>query len=56
VSGDRILELTDDGVISFDINGEHASQIQSGHFETFCIADGTLYLGDAAGYTLTCSL
>ena len=56
VSGDRILELTEDGVIAFDINGEHANQVQSGHFDTFCIADGMLYLGDAAGYTLTCPL
>ena len=51
VYGDRVLQLTSRGVVACDVNGENATTLAGGSFDTASVAGGVLYLGTAAGYT-----
>ena len=51
VYGERVLQLTPRGVMACDVNGENATLLIGGEFETASVANGVLYLGAATGYT-----
>lgn len=51
VYGQKVIQLTSSGVITCDVNGENASTILSGSFESASIAGGVLYVGSSSGYT-----
>ena len=51
VYGQKVIQLTDKGVMICDVNGENATTILHGRFETMAVANGILYVGDAKGYT-----
>lgn len=48
---DRIIEVSGEGIDSFDINGEDRRTILAGTFECFAIAGGMLYAGNRDGFT-----
>ncbi len=49
--GSRIIQLTSRGVVLCDANGENATTVIPGQFETASIAGSTLYVGNSKGYT-----
>ena len=51
VYGQKVIQLTDSGVVVCDVNGENATTILYGQFESASAANGVLYVGDAHGYT-----
>ena len=56
VYGDRVIQLTPRGVVICDANGENATTVIPGQFETASIAGSTLYVGDGKGYTKSVQL
>jgi len=51
VYGQKVIQLTSRGVMICDVNGENATTILSGSFESAAIANGVLYVGGRNGYT-----
>jgi len=51
VYGQKVIQLTDEGVVTCDVNGENATTILYGEYETMSVAGGVLYVGDGKGYT-----
>ena len=51
VYGQKVIQLTGKGVMTCDVNGENATTILYGRFESASVAGGVLYVGDAKGYT-----
>jgi len=51
VYGQKVIQLTRQGVMTCDVNGENATTILYGSFESMSIANGVLYVGDSKGYT-----
>ena len=51
VYGQKVIQLTSRGVVSCDVNGENATTILNGSFESAAIANGVLYVGGRNGYT-----
>jgi len=51
VYGQRVIQLTGEGVVACDVNGENATTILYGEYETMSVAGGVLYVGDGKGYT-----
>ncbi len=51
VYGQKVIQLTPKGVMTCDVNGENATTILYGEFETMSVANGVLYVGDDRGYT-----
>ena len=51
VYGQRIIQLTRQGVVTCDVNGENATTILAGAYESASIANGVLYVGAPGGYT-----
>ena len=56
VYGQRVLQLTSRGVIACDVNGENATLLLGGTFESASVANGVLYVGTPQGYTQTVQL
>ena len=56
VYGSRVIQLTDQGVMTCDVNGENATTILYGKFESASIAGGVLYVGDKRGFTQSITL
>ena len=54
--GQKVIQLTGQGVMTCDVNGENATTILYGAYETASIAGGVLYVGNAKGYTQQVSL
>jgi len=51
VYGQKVIQLTDKGVMTCDVNGENATVLLYGDFESVSVANGVLYAGNARGYT-----
>ncbi len=51
VYGDKVIQLTPRGVVICDANGENATTVIPGQFETASVAGSTLYVGNSQGYT-----
>ena len=51
VYGQKVIQLTNRGVMTCDVNGENVTTILHGSFDTMSIANGVLYVGDQKGYT-----
>ena len=51
VYGQKVIQLTSRGVVTCDVNGENATTILSGSYETASIVNGILYVGGRSGYT-----
>jgi len=51
VYGQKVIQLTSQGVVTCDVNGENATTILYGSFDAMSIANGVLYVGDGKGYT-----
>lgn len=51
VYGTKVIQLTSRGVVICDANGENATTVIPGQFETASIAGSTLYVGDGKGYS-----
>ena len=51
VYGQKVIELTNKGVMTCDVNGENATTLLNAAYESASIANGTLYLGTSGGYT-----
>jgi len=51
VYGQKVIQLTGKGVMACDVNGENATTLLYGEFETASAANGVLYVGNARGYT-----
>jgi len=51
VYGSRIIQLTGRGVVICDANGENATTVIPGEYETASLAGNTLYVGGDKGYT-----
>ncbi len=51
VYGSKVIQLTSRGVVMCDANGENATTVIPGEYETASIAGSTLYVGDLKGYT-----
>ena len=51
VYGQKVIQLTDKGIVTCDVNGENATTILYGEYENMSIANGILYVGDRKGYT-----
>ena len=51
VYGQKVIQLTSKGVMTCDVNGENATTILYGDFETMSVAGGVLYAGDQKGFT-----
>lgn len=51
VYGQKVIQLTDRGVMSCDVNGEDATMLMYGTFDCVSIAGGVLYAGGRTGYT-----
>ncbi|MBR4039634.1 MAG: peptidoglycan-binding protein [Clostridia bacterium] len=51
VYGQKVIQLTGQGVMTCDVNGENATIILYGEYETMSVANGTLYVGDEKGFT-----
>ena len=49
--GQRVIQLTDRGVMACDVNGEDATMLLYGTFDCVSIAGGVLYAGSRTGYT-----
>ena len=49
--GQRVIQLTGQGVMTCDVNGENATMLLYGEFDRLSIAGGVLYAGTGAGYT-----
>ena len=49
VYGQKVIQLTDKGVMTCDVNGENATTILYGAYETMSAAGGVLYVGDGKG-------
>ncbi len=51
VYGQKVIQLTDEGVMTCDVNGENATTILYGRYEHASVANGVLYVGDSRGFT-----
>ena len=51
VYGQKVIQLTDKGVMTCDVNGEQATTILYGDFESVSVVGDVLYAGDGRGYT-----
>ena len=51
VFGQKVIQLTSKGVMTCDVNGENATTILHGSFDTMSVANGVLYVGGQKGYT-----
>ena len=51
VYGQKVIQLTGKGVMTCDVNGENATTILYGAYETMSAANGVLYVGDGKGMT-----
>ena len=51
VYGQKVIQLTDKGVVACDVNGENATTILYGEYDCASVVGGVLYVGDAKGYT-----
>ncbi|MBE5799129.1 MAG: hypothetical protein E7321_04185 [Clostridiales bacterium] len=51
VYGQKVIQLTGRGVMTCDVNGENATTILFGEYETMSAANGVLYVGDEKGFT-----
>ena len=51
VYGQKVIQLTDKGVVTCDVNGENATTILYGEYDCASVAGGVLYVGDSKGYT-----
>ena len=52
VYGQKVIQLTTrKGVMTCDVNGENATTILHGEYETASVVNGVLYVGDSRGYT-----
>ena len=51
VYGQKVIQMTSRGVMTCDVNGENATTILSGSFDSAAIANGILYVGGRTGYT-----
>jgi hypothetical protein len=51
VYGQKVIQLTGSGVVLCDVNGENATTILNGSFDSAAIAGGVLYVGGRSGYT-----
>ena len=51
VYGQKVIQLTGKGVMTCDVNGENATTILYGEYESASVAGGVLYVGDSRGYT-----
>lgn len=49
VYGQKVISLTGKGVMTCDVNGENATTILYGAYETMSAANGVLYVGDGKG-------
>ena len=49
VYGQKVIQLTGKGVMTCDVNGENATTILYGEYETMSAANGVLYVGDGKG-------
>ena len=49
VYGQKVISLTGKGVMTCDVNGENATMILYGAYETMSAANGVLYVGDGKG-------
>lgn len=49
VYGQKVIQLTGKGVMTCDVNGENATTILYGAYETMSAANGVLYVGDGKG-------
>ena len=49
VYGQKVVFLTGKGVMTCDVNGENATTILYGAYETMSAANGVLYVGDGKG-------
>ena len=49
VYGQRVISLTGKGVMACDVNGENATILLYGEYETMSAAGGVLYVGDGKG-------
>ena len=56
VYGSKVIQLTNQGVMTCDVNGENATTILYGAFESASIAGGVLYVGDSKGFTQSVTL
>ena len=56
VYGQRVLQLTSRGVMACDVNGENATMLLEGSFESASVANGVLYVGTPQGYTQSVQL
>ena len=56
VYGQKVIELTNKGVMTCDVNGENATTLLNAAYESASIANGTLYLGTSGGYTASVAL
>ena len=50
VYGQKVIQLTPQGVMTCDVNGENATTILYGEYEKMSVANGVLYVGDEKGY------
>ena len=50
VYGQKVIQLTSQGVVTCDVNGENATTILYGSFDSMSIAGGVLFVGGAKGY------
>ncbi|MBR5289173.1 MAG: peptidoglycan-binding protein [Clostridia bacterium] len=51
VYASKVIQLTSRGVVICDANGENATTVIPGKFETASVAGSTLYVGNSQGYT-----
>lgn len=51
VYGEKVIQLTSKGVMTCDVNGENATTILAGEYETASVANSVLYVGTKDGYT-----
>ena len=51
VYGQKVIQLTGKGVMACDVNGENATTLLYGEFETASAANGVLYAVNARGHT-----
>ena len=51
VYGSKVVQLTSRGVVMCDANGENATTLIPGEYETASLAGNTLYVGSSQGYT-----
>ena len=51
VYGQKVIQLTKQGVLTCDVNGENATTVLYGEYGSMAVANGILYVGDAKGFT-----